>query len=101
METAIIAIGRGVGEAEMEHLKWHFFISDLTGLVKKLGGRIHTEAHGTGYWEGQIEDSYIINFAGADLRALAAALPHLAHEYEQACIALIVGTCELVSTWTS
>jgi hypothetical protein len=102
METAVVVvIGRGVGEAELEYLKWQYFISDLIGLVKKAGGQIYTEAHGTGHCGGQIEDSYIVSFGQANLASIRHMLGRLAYEYDQECIALIIGTCELVSAWTS
>lgn len=101
METAVVAIGRGVNGRQMAEGKWQHFILDLAQLIEKLGGKIHTRAVGIGHWDGYIEDSCLVSFGDADLHTLAHELGRLAYAYNQECIALIIGTCELVPAWTS
>jgi hypothetical protein len=101
METAVVVIGRCDGEAELEYLRWQFFISDLIELVKRAGGQIYTQVQGVGYADGGTEDSCVISFGKANLSAVRHGIARLAYEYDRDCIALIIGTCELVSAWTS
>jgi hypothetical protein len=101
METSVVVIGRGVNDRQMAYVRWQHFILDLVELIERLGGQIYTQVQGVGYGGGGTEGLCVISFGKADLSDARHELARLASEYDQGCIVLIIGTCELVSAWTS
>ncbi len=96
-EVAVICIGRNIKGGPMDRLRWREFIGEVCTAVQNCRAEVHNTAEGTGYWNGETEDTFVITFSGGDLDQLARDLPLVAFLFEQEAIALIRGAASLVS----
>jgi hypothetical protein len=97
MDTAVIAIGRNVGDQALSDERWQAFINDTVEVIRKFKGTIYTAAQGSGVWIGLTEDSRLFVFGAQSIEPILRRLPELARSYEQETIALITGSCHLVA----
>lgn len=78
--------------------RWLDFVKDACAAVERHGGVLHNTAWGTGYWNGQSEETFVATFSGVTVGALGTDLALLAFTYGQECIALLVGQTALVES---
>jgi len=97
MNTTVICIGRNVGDQPMADMRWDEFKSDTLMLVIDYGAEVYNFASGTGFWQDQEEDTYIVSFGLDDTSAIEQGLSALARAYDQEAISLIVGESVVVS----
>lgn len=81
--------------------RWDGFVGDVTAMIECHGGTIINAASGTGYWQGQQEDTFVVTFDEGDEAALSSALGMLAYWYDQEAIALLEGETEFIAASTT
>lgn len=105
--ATFVTIGRNVGSAPLNDLRWSLFQDDVKECVTVIFGPADIESvHiGTGEWEGVPEESAIVSFIHFEfdpvdivnhLQWLKDALSEVALRFGQDTIALSVGASELV-----
>lgn len=103
MNTYTVTVGRDIGDSPMPSEKWDTLIltivKELTHVTYGAWVEVHT---GTGQYDGTTEESAMVTLlteeylsAGA-LTYIREFLKNLAGEYGQECIALTVGSSELI-----
>ena len=100
--TCTVTIGRNIGEEPMNDSNWAAFRSDVSNLIINLTSthdRYTMDALTTvGRYLDTVEESATYVFA-ADVFAIATMRPllyKLARHYSQECIALVMGTTDLI-----
>ena len=96
--TYSITLGSNVKNKPSSQHKWLSYQAILLPLINKYASDIHTEANGTGFYKGMIEESYIIVFsmiAGFE-NQLRKDLKPLAVKYGQESIAMVKGSTTFI-----
>lgn len=94
--TALVCIGRNVGEIPMSTPRWLAFVADLNVMIETNQLVVINRCHGYGYWGDLSEDTYVVTLDATEAD-LVEGLAELAHRYEQEAIALLVGETQFIA----
>jgi hypothetical protein len=98
-----ITIGRGAGDRTLTDPAWSHFCLVTVELARSHARAIHVQNRGLGQWDGQAEENFVVVFSGLrdrDRALLRSHLRQLSREFGQDGIALLLGTCELITPFT-
>ena len=96
--TVTVSIGRNVGDEPMSDERWYAFREATHEVLDARGTAIHFEGTGTGYFEGNIEQSFTLVATVENVVGLYHALATLAGEFDQDSIALTTGATSFPGT---
>lgn len=96
--TAVVGIGRNIGERPMAREVWSRFRRQVEGALYNLGFTVYFAGVGEGVFEGNEEQSatFVAGGSLADVPRLRLSLHTLARSFGQESIALTVGETEFV-----